>query len=142
VALSPQLTLPRDLWYGVQRPCSQPYREATMAALSSWPSVPRPRGYATRISSWSHQNLMIHGVHIEVLEISPHLSITTTFGDPYSFLCITLSVFPLFPPDRTVDLLPQYVYFLCHRGGRWRWKACRTVRVASDRIPPKLTVSF
>ena len=32
-----------------------------------------------------------------VLETEPRLSVTTTFGDPYLFLCITLSRFPYFP---------------------------------------------
>lgn len=107
-------------------------------------------------------NSLIQGIKmVMVLEIQPRLSVTTIFGDLYSFLCIALSVFPQFPPGWNGGFasLNTHTFSATVEGNgdraavpdiqlsptnfsTTRWEACRTIRVASDRIPPKLTVSF
>jgi len=114
------------------------------------------------------------------LRFQPHISVITTLGEPYSFLFITMSVFPWFPSewDGGLAFLNTHAFSATVEGSRpdillfllkvstlrWeacrdlapvpdnllfppnvstlRWEASRTVFVASDRIPPKLTVSF
>ncbi len=95
------------------------------------------------------------------LEFQPRISVITAFGDPVSFLFITISVFPWFPSgwhggfaslnthsfSATVEASQNLAAVAAIRlslakVSTPRWEACRTIRVASDRIPPKLTVSF
>jgi len=91
----------------------------------------------------------------------PRLSVSTTFGDHCWTLCITLSIIPYFSSrwDGGFATLDTHDFFATVEGDRDRaailgiqlslidictprWEACRTIRIASDRIPPKLTVSF
>jgi len=95
------------------------------------------------------------------LRFQPHISVKTVFGDPCSFLSITISVFPSFLSgwDGGFTSLDTHIFSATVEGSQNlarvpdirlsppkvstpRWEACRTIRVASDRIPPKLTVSF
>lgn len=95
------------------------------------------------------------------LGFQPRISVITAFGDPYSFLSITISVFPWFPSgwdggfaslnthtfsatvEGSQDLVPvPDIQLFPPKVSTPRWEACRTIRVASNRIPPKLTVSF
>ena len=108
----------------------------------------------------STQSPSLQGIKL-IMEIQPRLSVSTTFGDPYSFLCITLSLFPYFTPgwDGEFASLNMHTFSATVDGGgglaamsgiqllptnfsTTRWEACRRIRVASDRIPLKLTVSF
>lgn len=96
-----------------------------------------------------------------VLLIKPRLSVSTTFGDHCWIFCITLSIIPYFSSrwDGGFATLDTHNFSATVEGDRDRaamlgiqlslinictprWEACRTIRIASDRIPPKLTVSF
>ncbi len=107
-------------------------------------------------------NPRIQGIEMVMVPvIQPRLSVTTTFGDPYSFLCITLSVFLYFPSgwDGRFASLHTHTFSATVEGGgdraavpgiqlsqtsvsTPRWEACRTIQVVSERILPKLTLSF
>jgi len=95
------------------------------------------------------------------LGFQPNISVITAFGDPCSFLVITISVFPWFPSgwdggfaslnthtfsatvEGSQNLAPTPVIRLSPpKVSTPRWEACRTIRVTSDQIPPKLIVSF
>ena len=95
------------------------------------------------------------------LGFQPHISVIPAFGDACSFLYITISVFPWFPSGRDGGFasLNTHTFSATVEGSKnlvpvpdirlspakvfpLRWEARRTIRVASDRIPPKLTVSF
>lgn len=95
------------------------------------------------------------------LGFQPHISVITTFGDACSLLHITISVIPWVSLgwDGGFASLNTHTFSATVEGSQnlvpvpdirlsWakdsslRWEARRTIRVASDRIPPKLIVSF
>lgn len=98
---------------------------------------------------------------VKVPIIQPRLSITTTFGDLCSFLCITLSIFLYFLFGRDGGFVSLYTHTFSatvqgdgNRAAAFsiqlslinvsmpRWEACRMIQVVSERIPPELIVSF
>ena len=95
------------------------------------------------------------------LRFQPRISVITIFGDPYSFLSITMSVLPWFPSgwDGGFASLNTHTFSATVEGSQNlapvndirlsppkvsmpKWEARQIIRVASDWIPPKLTVSF
>ncbi len=91
----------------------------------------------------------------------PYISVMMASGNPCSSLCITIAGFPPFPSGWTTgflslnthkvfatvkgshNLVPMYTIRLSPaKSSTPKWEACLTIRVVSEWIPPKLTVSF